>query len=154
MYDTEALYLSAVVRDPSPLMNRHDPKVDRDKGWDADACQFRIVLDPRQGYPANQSSFDPVPNDQMVHLTMWYYTDRSEPVLQLFYGMNYALPKTVYPTPGVVTSDKFQAAYLKSTDGRGYSFEYRIPWTTLEAQNPPKPGDIVPGHGTVLLERP
>ena len=28
MYDAQALYLSGVVRDPSPLMNRHDPAVD------------------------------------------------------------------------------------------------------------------------------
>lgn len=145
MYNADALYLSAVVRDPTPLANRHDPKVDPDKGWDADSCQFRIVLDPKQGYPVNQSQYNAPPNDQMAHCTLWYYTDRQEPVLQLFHGMNYALPHTKYPTPGVVTPDRFQAAYVKDADGRGYAFEYRLPWTTLEAKAPPKAGDVVAG---------
>ena len=53
MYDKDALYLSAVVRDPTPMMNRHDPQVDADRAWDADACQFRLTLDPKMGYPVN-----------------------------------------------------------------------------------------------------
>ena len=64
MYDEQALYLSAVVRDTSPMMNRHDPWVDGHKAWNADACQLRMVLDPKQGFPINQSSFSPVNNDQ------------------------------------------------------------------------------------------
>src|SRR5471030_157245 len=36
MYDKKALYLSGVVRDTSPMMNRHDPQSDGDRGWDAD----------------------------------------------------------------------------------------------------------------------
>jgi len=58
MYDAEALYLSADVRDDTPIMNRHDPWVNGEWAWDADACQFRMVLDPAQGYPINQSSFN------------------------------------------------------------------------------------------------
>lgn len=145
MHDDQALYLSAEVRDPSPLMNRHDPRVDPDKGWDADSCQFRLILDPKQGYPVNQSTFNAVPNDQMCHMTLWYYTDRQEPVLQLSYGMTYDPPKTEYPTVGVVTPDRFQAKYLKAADGKGYTYEYRIPWSTLEAKTPPKAGDLVAG---------
>jgi hypothetical protein len=145
MYDADALYVSGVVRDPTPMMNRHDPKVDPDKGWDADACQFRIVLDAKQGYPVNQSSFQPVANDQMAHLTLWYYTDRKEPVLQLLYGMKFAPPQTAYPTPTVAPADRFQAAYVAAEHGRGYTFEYRVPWKTLEARTPPKAGDVVAG---------
>ena len=37
MYDKEAIYLGADIRDPSPMMNRHDPKVEGHLGWDADA---------------------------------------------------------------------------------------------------------------------
>src|ERR1044072_4932953 len=48
MYDAEALYLCAEVRDPSPMMNRHDPQGDADKAGDADACQFRMILDAAQ----------------------------------------------------------------------------------------------------------
>ena len=36
MYDAEALYLGAIVRDASPMMHMHDPKVAPDRGWDAD----------------------------------------------------------------------------------------------------------------------
>src|ERR1043166_1947973 len=143
MYDAEALYLSGDVRDPSPMMNRHDPQVDADKAWDADACQFRMILDPAQGYPAKQSIYGAdKANDQMVHLILWYYTDRKEANLQLAYGMNYQLPKAGYVN-GIVPHDKFQAAYRTAADGRGYTFEYRISWTTLEAKTPPKAGDLV-----------
>ena len=142
MYDAEALYLGAAVRDPSPMMNRHDPRVDGHKGWDADACQFRIVLDPKQGYPVNQSSFNRDKNGQMAHLILWYYTDRKEPNLQMHFGMDYALPKAGYAPHGVVPRDKFQARYRQAADGRGYTFEYRIPWATLEARRPPAAGDV------------
>jgi len=154
MYDDEALYLSAVVRDPNPMMNRHDPHVDGDKAWDADACQFRMVLDPKQGYPVNQSSYQPVPNDQMAHLILWHYTDRKEPNLQMHFGMGYKLPKAGYAPHGVVPHGKFQAAYRRAKDGRSYTFEYRIPWTTLEAKRPPKAGDLVAGTVQFNWSRP
>jgi len=142
MFDDQALYLSAVIRDPSPMMNRHDPNVDAGNAWDADSCQFRIVLDPAQGYPVNQGSFNAVPNDQMAHTLLWYYTDRKEPNLQLAYGMTYSPPKAGYKM-GVVPRDKFQAAYLLADDRMGYTFEYRIPWATLEAKRAPKAGELV-----------
>jgi len=145
MYDKDALYLSGDVRDPSPLMNRHDPRVDGDKGWDADACQFRLILDPAQGYPVNQASFNPVDNDQMAHLTLWYYTDRKEACLQVHVGMNYKVPRAEWGPHGVVPGDKFEAAYIPAPDGRGYVFEYRIPWSTLGGKNPPQAGDCVAG---------
>jgi hypothetical protein len=154
MYDDQALYLSAEVRDPNPMMNRHDPWVDGHKAWDADACQFRMVLDPAQGYPVSQSSFQPVDNDQMVHTILWYYTDRKEPNLQMHFGMNYKLPKAGHAPHGVVPHDKFEAAYRKAEDGWGYTFEYRIPWSTLEAKNPPGPGDLVAGTVQFNWSRP
>jgi hypothetical protein len=145
MYDAEALYVSGVVRDPTPLMNRHDPKVDGDRAWDADALQFRLCLNPKLGYPLHDpQAFTPTarPNDQLVHLLLWYYTDRKEPNLQLSYGMTYSPPRANYPK-GVVPHDKFEAAYLLAADKRGYTFEYRIPWTTLEAKTPLGAGDLV-----------
>ena len=58
MFDAEALYISGVVRDPSPMMNRHDPNVDPDRAWDADVCQIFLSLDPALGYPINKSGFN------------------------------------------------------------------------------------------------
>ncbi|MCX7935210.1 MAG: hypothetical protein N3A66_08140, partial [Planctomycetota bacterium] len=39
----------------------------------------------------------------------------------------------------------FEAKYLLAEDGRGYTFEYRIPWSTLGAKNPPQAGALVAG---------
>jgi hypothetical protein len=145
MYDAEALYVSGVVRDPTPMMNRHDPRVNGDGAWNADAFQFRLCLDPKLGYPLRDAPANTPqarPNDQLVHLTMWYYTDREEANLQLAYGMTYSPPRAGYPK-GVVPRDKFQAAYLMAADRKGYTFEYRVPWTTLEARAPLKAGDVV-----------
>ncbi|MEI6520246.1 MAG: FlgD immunoglobulin-like domain containing protein [bacterium] len=144
MYDKDALYLSGVVADTSPMMNRNDPKVNGNKGWDADACQFRMILDPAQGYPVNQSTWNAVDNDQMAHLILWYYTDRKEPCLQLHKGMTYK-PITGTEPFGVLPHDKFQAAYLLNKNGREYTFEYRIPWKSLETKNIPEAGDLVAG---------
>jgi len=145
MYDAEAVYLSGVVRDPSPMMNRNDPKVNGDKGWDADACQFRMILDSGLGYPVNQSTEKAVDNDQMAHLILWYYTDRKEPCLQMHYGMTYKVPRPEWAPFGVVPKDLYEAAYLPAEDGRGYTFEYRIPWKTLGAKPAPKAGALVAG---------
>ena len=142
MYDAEALFISGVMRDPTPMVNKHDPKVEAEKGWDADAFQLRLALDPALGYPVNESSFEPKPNDQLCHLLLWYYTDRKEPCLQLRYGMNYALPKEDWPQ-GMVPAGKFQGAYRPAEDKRGYTFEYRIPWSTLAAKKPLKGGVLV-----------
>jgi hypothetical protein len=58
MYDKDALYLSGVVRDTSPLMNRQDPRVKGERGWDADSYQFRLTVDPFQPYPIKETAFD------------------------------------------------------------------------------------------------
>jgi hypothetical protein len=54
MYDDQALYVSGVVRDPTPMMNRHDPKVHGDRGWNADAFQLRLCLNPKAAYPIRE----------------------------------------------------------------------------------------------------
>ena len=81
----------------------------------------------------------------MVHLLLWYYTDKQEPVLQMQTGMNYALPHKDWQPYGLVPNNLYQAAYRKKDDGKGYVFEYRIPWSTLmsEKQVHPKAGDLV-----------
>jgi len=145
MYDAEAIYLGAEVRDPSPLMNRQDPKVNGNRGWDADSCQFRIVVDAAQGYPIHQSSYQAVDNPQMAHLTLWHYTDRHEACLQVQVGMNFKTPRSEWAPFGVVPHNLYAARYVPAADGRGYTFEYRIPWSTLNAKAPPKGGDLVAG---------
>jgi len=150
MYDAQALYISGVVQDPNPMMNRHDPKVDPHKGWDADACQFRIVVDPAMGYPVRETAFTyrkkggpKDTKDAIKHLLLWYYTDRQEPCLQLHMGMGYRVPRPEWAPHGLVPSGLFSANYLKGDDGRSYTFEYRVPWSTLDVKQPPKGGDLV-----------
>lgn len=152
MYDREALCLCGVVRDSSPLMNRQDPQVNGGRGWDADSCQFRLTVDPSQGYPIVDSSFEHLGNnpkpdtrDDIKHLTLWHFTDRDEPCLNIQMGMTYRTPRPEWAPFGVVPSDQFLAKYVKAEDGRGYTFEYRVPWTTLGAKAPLEGGDLVAG---------
>ena len=142
MYDADALYLGAEVRDPTPMMNRHAPEAEGDFAWDADSLQFRMVLDPAAGYPVTDTTWNKTKNDQLVHMLLWYYTDRQEPNLQLFSGMTYK-PLPGAEKFGVMPKTMFQAAYRKAEDGRGYTLEYRIPWATLAAKQAPKSGDVV-----------
>lgn len=156
MYDSEAIYVSGEVRDTSPMMNRQDPQVKGDRGWDADSCQFRLTVDPAQAYPIQEQTFDYISNrpdikaksdtrDDIVHLTLWNYTDRDEANMNMQLGMTYRTPRAEWAPFGVVPLDKFEGKYVKTADGKGYTFEYRIPWSTLGAKAPLKGGNIVAG---------
>ena len=160
MYDTDAIYLGADVNDPSPMMNMRDPRTDPHQGWNADSCQFRLTTDPAVGYPIlDETTFkykgrdDPTEKrDDIVHLTLWHYTETGEPQLAMTLGMTYRPPATA--PRGLVPQDQFTAKYLKRTDGTGYSFEYRIPWKTLNAKAPLKGGDVVAGTVQFNYSRP
>ncbi len=147
MYDAEALYLGAEVNDPTPMMNMQDPAVNPERGWDADSCQFRLTIDPAVGYPIlDESSFKykgkgEDKRDDIVHLTLWYYTPKGEPQLHMLLGMSYREPP--HAPRGMVPAEQYQAKYLKREDGRGYSFEYRIPWKILNAKAPLTANDVV-----------
>jgi len=144
MYDADAFYLASRIADPSPMMNRNDPAVNPDFGWDADAFQFRICLDPKMGYPINIGyGQGEMASDNIVHMTLWYFTDAKRPVLHLKYGMNYH-DAPDYPK-GIVPRDRFKAAFKAWPDGKGFTLEYRIPWSALrqgKAGAPLKAGDL------------
>ena len=151
MYDNEALYISCRVADPSPMLNQADPAVNPDFGWDGDAFQLRLALDPDLGYPLKIGAYDRNPSDMLVHMTLWNYSGDNKPVLHLKYGMNYHDAHGYHK--GVVPADKFEAVYKKWDDGpstlsagsgqaKGFTLEYRIPWTTLGAPRPFKGGDL------------
>mgnify|MGYP001619255113 CR=1 FL=1 len=148
MYDNEALYISSRGADPTPLLNKADPAVNPDFGWDGDAFQFRLCLDPGLGYPLKIGGYDRTTNELLVHMTLWYYTDKKQPVLHLKYGMDYHDAHGYHK--GVTPADKFQAVYVPWPDGpstgsgqgKGFTFEYRIPWSTLGSPRPLKAGDM------------
>lgn len=173
MHDDEAVYLGGVIRDSSPMMNRHEPEASGNKGWDADAIQFRMVVDADAGYPLEENQFiygnlrhedgsrytkaerqAADTRDDVVHLTMWHYTDEERPALQMHYGFTYRVPRDEWGTHGIVPDDLFDAKYRKLEDGGGYTFEYRIPWSTLGAEKPLKGGDEVAGTVQVNWSRP
>ena len=152
MYDKDALYVSGQVNDTTPMINRQDPRLAGDTGWDADSCQFRITLDPSRPYPDKENVFTYRSDktlvdtrDDIKHVTLWYYTDRKEPVLQIKTGMRYRTVPASWAPFGVVPSGEFEAHYQKNEDGKGYTFEYRIPWKTLGRDKPLHGGDRVAG---------
>ncbi|HUW32128.1 MAG TPA: hypothetical protein VM223_10995, partial [Planctomycetota bacterium] len=146
MYDDDALYLSGIVRDPSPMMNRHDPTVDPEKAWDADVCQIYMCLDPALGYPlGNLGTFNSQSDPRVATMYLWYFTDRKEANLACYRSFSGQPHRPEFGANGVIPRDKFQAAYVKADDGRGFTFEYRIPWQTLGTKALPKPGALVAG---------
>jgi len=157
MYDAEALYVSAVVRDTSPMMNRHDPKVDPEKAWDADVLQIWYSLDPDLPYPIKASQFEkhatPPP---VATMFLWYFTDRQEPNLALLRSL---VPGVVPVRPdlgatGVIPPANFQGKFVKAADDGGYTLEYRIPFATLGLKRAPKANDILASTFAVFWSRP
>ncbi len=144
MYDADAMYVSGIVRDPTPMMNRHDPKIEGARGWDADVCQLYLCTDPDLGFPLKVSQQDgAVPG--VMDMYLYYYTDRKEPALVCFQRYGYDALHPEWDKGGMIPADKFQGAFIKAEDGRGYTFEYRIPWTTLKCKRPFKAGDLTAG---------
>lgn len=146
MYDKEALYVSAVVRDASPMMNRHDPKVDPEKAWDADVLQIWYSLDPDLPYPVRASEFEKHTTlPPVATMFLWYFSDRQEPNLALLRSL---VPGVVPVRPdlgatGVIPPANFQGKFVKDPDGGGYTLEYRIPFATLGLERSPKANDIL-----------
>ena len=143
MHDKDALYLAAHFVDDTPMMNRHDPKVEPNLGWAGDCLQVRVVTDPKLGWPLALSEYsvqqgDPrARSDRICHLTMWYFTDRQEPVVQMQCGWDFHGTK-------IWTGAESGLAFRKDADGQGYTLEARIPWERLNAAaGRPQAGDAV-----------
>jgi hypothetical protein len=149
MYDDDAFYLGARVKDTSPMRNRHNPAADADKAWMGDCMQFRLVTDRRLPFPYRRGSLGGgvstgAESGQPIHLTIWYYTDNKEPALQVFKTMGLLPVREAWGPHGVVPHTHYQAAYHMDEDGKGFSYEYRIPWDTLNAKDcHPVAGDVI-----------
>ncbi len=131
MYDPQNLYIAAHFVDDTPLLNRHDPEVEPDRGWDGDCLQVRLCSDPKAPYPLPDME-----NERVCHLTMWFYTDKQLPCLHIAYS--------AYRTSKIWTGKEAGIAFRKDKDGKGYTLEASIPWERLNAKaNPPKMGDRI-----------
>ena len=155
MYDENAFYIGAKVHDQSPMMNRHDPEVNPKRAWDADVCQIFMSLDSSMDYPIQASTWKKVRDKRLVTMLLWYYTDRQEPNMALFSGFPFNKPRRPdLNEKGVIPHTHFDAAYRKFENEKGYYFEYRIPWKTLEKDGPPPAGKFLAGTTCVFWSGP
>ena len=149
-YDGTCLYLAAHIGDPAPLRNIIDPATDGECGWRGGGLQVRLSTDRALGWPVDANA--PVyyqlrriqpdaahlanaTSGQLAHLTLWHHAPSAQNCLHIAYGMNFH--------GGVVNPPRYRAAFRKDADGRGYTLEYAIPWTLLNAPRAPQPGETL-----------
>lgn len=150
MYDAERLYVAARVGDPLPLRNSVDPDLDAGLAWQGGGLQLFLSGDRASGWPAdaNQPGYYEnrklvasfaervkAANPRLMTLIMTHHAPSGAD--RLFVGRSMAgfVPATVGP-------GDFTGRFRPAPDGRGYTLEYAIPWSTLGlADDPPRPGD-------------
>jgi hypothetical protein len=155
-YDRQFLYLAAHIGDPAPMRNVIDPATDGESGWRGGGLQVRLATDPALGWPVDANApnyyqfrrIQPdaarlanATSDHLAHLTMWHHAPGARNCLYVAYGMDFH--------GSVVNPPGFRAAFRKDTDGRGYTLEYAIPWTLLNAPRVPEPNDTLAMSWTV-----
>jgi hypothetical protein len=140
MYDAEALYVSGRVKDPTPMMNAHDFASDMSIVWDADCVQLYLIADPavKSGVSINDFTGATMPlADQrtLCYIFLWYSTRDQKPGFMIMYTLGFR-DRNLNPK-------EVEAVYKKDADGRGYTFEYKIPWKILRMEKPWQDGDKV-----------
>ncbi|MFA6290522.1 MAG: hypothetical protein WC637_02000 [Victivallales bacterium] len=127
MYDADNLYVSVHWKDPVPMGNAHDPRVNT-FGFGGDCLQLRLVT------------------DKVVHVTAWYYAVKSEPFINLSFGKGMSQPfgggsRDLFQTDGSRLQGAAEMACLKDADGKGYVQELKLPWTQITESKRYKPGE-------------
>ncbi len=151
MYDAKFLYIAAHVGDPAPMLNVIDPGTDGELGWRGGGLQIRLSTGRTTGWPVNAnapcyyqfrglapdaSNLTRATDDQLTHLTFWYFAPSEQSCLHTAYGMDFH--------GGTVNPPGFCGAFRKDVDGRGYTLEYAIPWSLLHTDtDPPREGDTL-----------
>ena len=124
MWDEANLYLLFVWRDPSPLYSKVDPAFDPSRGWVADAEQLRLLVGQNAFWTTTWLFDGRVPAlgfDAMDAKDLWNPKRFDEFVL--------------YSKDGSPELGRgFASAYRKSSDGRGFTHELRIPWYALRTK--------------------
>ncbi|MDD5706958.1 MAG: hypothetical protein PHR35_13630, partial [Kiritimatiellae bacterium] len=134
MYDAEALYVGAHFADDTPLMNRTDPAVNPDRGWDGDALEIRLCSDPSVPYPVRRDLKAPT----LCNLTMWYFTNGRLPALYVTHG-----PISAPTEQEALVGPQAGLTFKADADGQGWTLEGRITWTRLKAPRALKAGDTI-----------
>jgi hypothetical protein len=138
MYDQGAFYVGGHVKDPSPMINQHDFASDMSLTWDADCLQLRLLSNPAIKSKASlQSGGRMSAEDQkyVCHLDLWYSTRDQKPAFMIRYTLGFS--------GMLLNPPEVHGVYKKDPDGKGYNFEYRIPWKILRLDKPWKDGDAV-----------
>jgi len=138
MYEKDCLYVAAHVKDPTPMVNNYAFGGDYSMSWNADAIQIRLLSYPNTRSSASlQGGGRPPPEvDRCInHITLWYSTPDRKAGYFCMYGMGFQDPQL--NPPGV------EGACKADTDAKGYTLEYRIPWSVLRAPSAPAPGDTM-----------
>jgi hypothetical protein len=133
-----------------------DPNASSDNfAWRGGSVIVRLCVDPKLGWPlhglgpAERDMSHPEigsrPQDiseKIVHITMWYHRPSQRARLHLSYGMDFHGERT--DPPG------WEGAFKMDANGLGYTLEYAIPWSLLNAADrPPQPGDVLGACWTV-----
>jgi hypothetical protein len=149
LYDSGTLYVAARVGDPLAMRNAIDPQLDPGLVWQGGGLQIFLSADRAAGWPAdangpsyyvNRKIEAPfaervkAENPRLLTLVMTHHAPTKTDRLFLGRAPDFAVAEL--PTPA------FDGRFLRQPDGRGYTLEYAIPWTTLGvADDPPQPGD-------------
>ena len=147
-YDAEAIYIAARVGDPHPLRNCVDLGQRFTTMWHGGGLQLFFSLDRSLGWPAEGNAPNyaggrhvesplaeeiKATNPRLLTLFLWHHAPSDTDRLAIAAGLG---------PPAVEAPDRFEGRFVPADDGRGYTLEYRIPWTTLGVQDdPPQPGD-------------
>ena len=138
MYDKDYVYIGGRWKDPTPMVNHYAFGGEVNSAWNADAIQLRFVSNPEIRSRASTMTgarMDAEEQKFVNHITLWYSTQDQKAGYQASYTLGYK--------NGVVNPPSVEGAYVKDADGKGCTFEYRIPLTVLRAPRPYKGGDAV-----------
>ena len=138
MYDKEYLYVGGILKDPTPMRNQYHFGGQVNMAWNADALQIFLVANPAIRSNASTMTGARMPAEEQKfvnYLTLWYSTQDQKAGYFSFRTLGFQEP-TLNPK-GV------QGAWVKHADGKGCTFEYRIPWKALYAPGPMKGGDAI-----------
>ena len=138
MYDKEFLYVGGTWRDPTPMRNMTHFGGDVANAWNADAIQIRFVSDPAIKSDASNITGGRMSAEEQKfvnHINLWHSTQDGKAGYEARYTLNFA--DEVLNPPGL------EGAFVEDADGKGCSFEYKIPLAVLRAPRPYQPGDKV-----------
>jgi len=138
MYDKDYLYVGGRLKDPTPMMNQYHFGGQVKAAWNADALQINLLANPKVRSNASGNTGRRMPEeDQRVLNFFWlWYSTRDKAAG--FYGI-----RTFKYKDGRFNPPGMQGRWIKDADGKGSTFEYRIPWNALYVTEPMKGGDAI-----------